>query len=358
MKLNISRRRPQPYFGVALLSLGLLLSSAAASAQPAAEAAEVTLPAQAIWPDASVAFWIDVSAVSPDSVESAMQAVADATPEARQEAVQAWVRDSRQQLKLWSDSYDTLTRHGVEAICLVSSAGLNGEADAAPSEQVLVKAEAGADLTAAYAEVHGQLQQLQDGQADELPAPAEVEFEPLDDGWHLATHKELRGRPDEPADAGRLEAALQWEAGAAVRMAWVINDEARQSIREMAVSPEAVMFSGLIQPMTKLDDATGGLRLGNQPEARLAIQFEDAQTAAEFNVTLQGMIRMFGGLMLLGGQPEDPASQEKLNVVLSMLLLDQDDARLSKTFDVAVVSRMAEVGLIFAEEQPIDSGEE
>lgn len=349
------------FMGISLSVVVVAMSATNTAIDAAPDPMEVGLPEGVLWPDTAMVLWLDVELSSPRAFGAAMKAVADTAQQDQADAARAWMSDAQEQLAAWEASDAALTDAGVRAVCFAASVSGSEvedvEGQERPStEMFLINAEPGADLNRAYAAIREQMIQLgAEENDDQLPRPQDIGFDQLDGGWQVARHGRLRGLPpaDRAVSADAFVAGLRAESGAAVRFAWVIGDDARQSLREQAVSPNMVFFAGLLRPLTELDAATGGLWVGDQPEARLAMQFGNPQAATQFNSTLNGLVGMVTGLMMLGGQSKDAdaaAQQEKVTVMLSMLALDKNESRLSKTFNLSVVRRLAEVGMIF--EQP------
>jgi len=187
----------------------------------------------------------------------------------------------------------------------------------------------------------------------------QAKYTKINDQWHAVEIEDESVAPlPEPANAADpapFIEAMQKEQGAPVRFAFVMTDQMKQQLQQAAANPNAAMMAGLMQPLTDMQTATGGLWLGAEPKLRVSMNFGQAASAQTFKTSADGMIQFMGQMMAMQGAQQNPNAagagqgqgpdMEKIQAVLPLMMLDHDGAAVSKTLDIALLEKLTEAGI-------------
>lgn len=338
---------------LAVLAMGVLSTTT--------RAAEVALPEGVITPGASVVIWSDVSLFTEEAFQAASDAVVAAAPEADRERLQAESVEDMAKMKPLFAACRQLEADGVLAGALTFELP-DPAAGGDPIGQLLVHTKPGSNPEAALKKAvrsFAEWARDQEEMGGEVPSPEELDEDlakmavtKINENWHCITIEGEDGLVG-PADGNAAAPApfveaLQGEKGAVVSAAWIMTPAVKEQLNQAMADPNAMMMIGVLQPLTNLKTASGGLHVGADPKIKIAFNFSDEASATAFKTSVDGMVQFFGQMAAMGAQdPNNPDAPDpaQIQAVIGMMALDANGATVSKTLDTDLLEKMTEAGI-------------
>jgi len=348
------KRRQRLAGYVLTLMLGLTAPLASRAAEPA-------LPEQALAPGTTFVMWTDIGALREADARASLDALLAIMPEAKRAEKQEAMEKQFGEMSPLFEAGRKLAAEGMRSAVVTMTTPEAGAPGAKPLTQLFLETRPGSDppkdqLLRAAATLGEWVKRHEAGKVEEVEqfkAQLEAaEFTRLGDRWYAVEHEAQEWAPlpeaDEASDPAPFVEALQREAGAPLRFALVMSPGMREQVKAMANNPNAAMMGGLLQPLARLETASGGLTLGDQPGMRLALHFENAEQASMFKSGADGMIQFMGQMMLAQGnnpkEQPDPEKMRNMQQSMPLLFFEQEAHSVSKSFDLALFKKLAEAG--------------
>jgi hypothetical protein len=362
----------------------------------------VPLPEAAFGPEMQAVIWLDLNAVSADSLTAARHALVDAiAPQSAKgaNAADAAADDARpdesrqkmdDELKAGAGEFlkfrDLAIGAGAQELVLGVRApeakAAAAKAGQSPDDAVVfVRMKDGADPQKLFqamrmfdavrkeaGAIAGNGKDAGDGKFD----ANQYDAKRWSGQWFSVTGPRLAAPLTQPpaganaaADAGEngpraitqsFGEALAHEQGAPLRVAFRMNDAARQQVQALLQGPNAMMLRGLAEPLLAMRTASAGLTLGERPSLRLGLHFANAEQAAQFKGTLDRTVTMmsaFASMAALGNknangganaQQSPGIKPELIQAAVAPLMMRQDGADLSTSIDTTFLAKLRELG--------------
>jgi len=332
-----------------------------------AAAAEVSVPQGALALNTTFVMWADSTAFNEKSFGQAMTAVISAAPEEEQERMKAEYAENMKKMQSLFEVLDQSKADGIEAAVFSMLPQDEKDPAAKPLSQMFINVRPGTDpkatLEKSVKAFHAWMKEYYpENAADEetlLANMEKAEYKKINETWYALQVEGQSAPLPEPAsaaDPAPFIEAMQKEQGAPVRFAFVMTDQMKQQLQQAAANPNAAMMAGLMQPLTDMQTATGGLWLGAEPKMRVSMNFGQAASAQTFKTSADGMIQFMGQMMAMQGAQQNPNAaggagagqgpdMEKIQAVLPLMMLDHEGEAVSKTLDIALLKALTEAGI-------------
>jgi hypothetical protein len=339
----------------------LMAVAATMLATQRAAAAEVAAPAGALAPNTTFVMWAEVEAFNKQDVGDAMQAVIAAAPDSERERMNADYTEQMAKMQPMFDAAAELKQDGV--ISGVVSMTPQDDPNARPQSQLFLQTQPGSDPKAAVNKAARAVNAwMKDNNPDEAIDDAELDakleqakYTKINDQWYAVEIDDEQVAPlpeaASAADPAPFVEAMNQEEGAPVRFAFVMTDQIKQQLQQAAANPNAAMMAGIMQPLTDMQTATGGLWLGAEPKLRVSMNFNEQASAQMFKTSADGIIQFMGQMMAMQGAQQNPEAagqgpdMEKIQAVMPLMMLDQEGAVISKTLDITLLEKLTEAGI-------------
>ncbi len=319
----------------------------------------VELPGGAVNADTSMVIWVDVESATPQVLQQTRAAIeAVIPPDAAKDGIEGWAKVDEFQ--------KVFTNAGGRGLAFIPhhkavAASQPGEAPAsAPAAKddglVLIHLKPGTNADAFAAAMREYMtKEMKEAHQPITPEndPAKLGLTPLAGDWVYATGPNLIAPYAVPAGKDEALAAynesLNRNPGAAIRLAVRMTDAMRLDLKAKSlesVGTFMMFFGNILQALPALQDANAGVVLGEKPRIAVNMHFPDAESAATFKKSLDGIVTFIAMISQMGGAGEDPAAKAKseaLRTALAPLLMDQKGSDLTTSIDTSFVKKLVDL---------------
>ncbi|MFP4143990.1 MAG: hypothetical protein ACOCTI_01900 [Phycisphaeraceae bacterium] len=295
------------------------------------QAQQLDLPEEAVSDDTNVAVYMDWSALTPEALQASADAVIEKLPQQFREQMPI-----EGQLDMGIAQFRQFRQQFQEA-------GGKGVLMLATSQDLIEGNEPLAVV---------QVEEGTDAETFQVPnQPAE--FQQLAGNWLVAVDQADRvagGSSEQAEQLAQLLAEAQQDA--AIHAAFVMTDEMKQEIQEVAQNPqEAGPAAALLPAMEGLETATASIQFGDGPQLRKVMNFADEQAATQFQDAWSQMLSSAEQMVnqqvemlqqQMQGQVQLPDA-EQVSGLFESMQLQQDGDQLTLVIGDEALGQIAEM---------------
>ncbi|MEO1615603.1 MAG: serine/threonine-protein kinase [Planctomycetota bacterium] len=326
---------------------------------------QIDLPNQAIAAEVTALSWIDVRSLSRASLDQTLASLLTVVPREGTPRALELTDEARSLARASFLAVEAGTGAGMETVLIATPPGSTVETNADGPWQLFVRmgpktsaADAVEIMVATYIKETGV--EPSSDEAKVIEEFRNLSFVDVGNGWFAAQGEALLPLPlpSEALDTTPFVEALQNFEGSAIRFAWLIDDATRLEIDRLQTRPGAALFEGLVTSLRGMQSTSAGVWLGEQPKLVLDMRFADPKDAKRFatgSEELAGLITGFGPDLI--ACPDDTATSKEMREAFGTLFLDRNGARLSKTFDIALLQQLGDSGLPWTTLIGVENGE-